>query len=473
MTFQQFVSIIKARWLIAVVVFVLAVLTTAVVSFMLPKQYTASAALMVDVRSLDPIQGIPMQSMSVPGYMATQVDVIKSERVARKAAALMKLTESPQLLQQWRDDAKGVGSFESWVARLIAKKLDVVPARDSNVLTLSYTASDPRFAAAAANAFVEAYLAVNLELRVQPARQYSVLFEEQSKLMRGDLERAQAKLSDYQKANGLIATDERLDVENARLNELSSQLVAMQALSSEANSRRSQAGGNSPEVLNNAVVSTLKADLARQEARLRELSDRFGPAHPQVTELTANIGLLRSELARETSRVASSLGVNSKVSELRLNQIRASVEEQRSKVLKLKEQRDEAAVLLRDVESAQRAYESIRARLVQTSLESQSNQTNVLLLESAVEPDSHSSPKLLINIALSIFLGAGLAVGVSLMAEMLDRRLRTADDIEQIFSLPLIGEIPDAVLSGRGGASPRLSLSFSKKPMPALSAPEA
>jgi hypothetical protein len=77
-----------------------------------------------------------------------------------------------------------------------------------------------------ANAFVQAYMDTALALRVNPARQYSGFFDQQVKDARDALEKAQAKVSAFQKAKGIIATDERLDVENARLNELSSQLVA-------------------------------------------------------------------------------------------------------------------------------------------------------------------------------------------------------------------------------------------------------
>lgn len=473
MTFQQFLSVLKARWVVACIVLLCTVLTTIIVSFMLPKQYTATASLMVDVKSLDPIQGIAMQSMSVPGYMATQVDILKSERVARKVVSSMGLLNNPQLREDWTAATNGQGSYEIWLARLLARQLEVTPSRDSNVIQVSYTATDPRFAAAGANAFIQAYLAVNLELKIQPAKQYAQLFEEQSRILRADLEAAQAKLSAFQKKQGLTATDERLDVENARLNDLSSQLVALQALAAEASSRSRQAGNNSPEVLNNPVVATLKSDLARQEARFRELNDRLGAAHPQVTELRASIGLLRNELASETNRVASSLGVNSRVNEQRLAQVRQELERQRSRVLLLKEQRDEAAVLLREVENAQRAYDSVRTRLMQTSLESQANQTNVLPLEAATEPTSHSSPKIVINTALSIFLGLGLAVGAALAVELLDRKLRTKDDVTQLFDAPFLGEIPSVVIGVKSSDNTKLLLPARRDSLPALTPPSA
>ena len=112
-------------------------------------------------------------------------------------------------------------------------------------------------------------MGTTLDLRVEPAKQYSNFFDDRAKQARDDLEAAQAKLSAYQQQKGLMATDERLDVENSRLQELTTQMVALQAIANESSSRQGQMGGNAnqmSEVLNNGLIASLKGDLARQEA---------------------------------------------------------------------------------------------------------------------------------------------------------------------------------------------------------------
>jgi len=116
---------------------------------------------------------------------------------------------------------RGKGRLEIWLADLLQKKLEVKPSRESNVISVSYKAVDPGFAAAVANAFTQAYIETNIELKVAPARQYAQWFGEQGKSLRDNLEKAQAKLSAYQQEHGIVAIDERLDNETAKLNELS------------------------------------------------------------------------------------------------------------------------------------------------------------------------------------------------------------------------------------------------------------
>lgn len=442
MSLSQLLIIFKARWRIMLAVFLGVILTVGVGIWLMPKKYTASASVLVDVKSPDPIAGMVLPAMLTPGYMATQMDLIQSERVARGAVRALRLTENAAMREQWLEKTQGVGSFEAWLAGLLQSGLEVRPSRESSVIAFSYEAVDPNFAAAIANAFVQSYINTTLELRIEPARQFGALFEAQAKLARERLEAAQSQLSAYQKEKGLIATDERLDVENARLNELSSQLVAVQAMSAEASSRKAKASSSSQEVLNNPVVSTLKAEMSRQEARLKELNSRLGSAHPQVIEAQASINELRDRIAAEASRVNTSVSINSAVSQQREAQIREALEQQREKILKLKEQRDEASVLLRDVESAQRAYEAINARLNQVAIEGQSNQTNVSIIKQAMPPSEPSSPRVMINMILAVLAGGMLAIIVGLTLEIRDRRLRTDFDVTELLELPVLGSIP-------------------------------
>lgn len=444
MTFSQFLSILRARWWVLLLVLALTVATTVTVSLLLPKQYEATASVVVDSKP-DPVAAVVYGGMASPAVMATQVDIINSERVALRVVRALRLTESPQIRQQWQEQTGGEGTVEQWLIGLFQRSLDVQPSRESSVIRIVYKAPDPAFAAGMANAFAQAYIDTALELRVNPARQYSGFFDQQVKEQREALEKAQSRVSAFQKENGIIASDERLDVETTRLNELSSQLVALQAVAAESRSRQAQAGSageRMQEVLNNPVIGALKADISRGEGRLKELNSRLGDNHPQVREARANLAELRARMEAETQRVTGGVAVTSTINTQREAQVRAALDAQRDKVLKMKAVRDEGLVLQRDAESAQRTYEAVQARLAQTSLESQTTQSNVNVLTQAVPPVQHASPRLLLNTALALFLGGLLAVGTALLLELMDRRVRTADDLVAALDLPVIGVLP-------------------------------
>jgi chain length determinant protein EpsF len=299
-----------------------------------------------------------------------------------------------------------------------------------------------------ANAFVQAYLDTSLELRVVPARQYAAFFDVRSKEAREALETAQSKLSNFQRENKLVANDERLDIETTRLNELSSQLVALQAVATDSASRQVQASGSSAEklqeVLNNPVINGLKADISRTDARLQEVSSRLGDNHPQVIELRANLSELRRKLESETRRVTGGVVVSADINRRRESELRGSLETQRAKVLRLKAVRDEAAVLQRDVENAQRALDAITQRLTQTNIESQTTSSNVYMLAQASPPMNHSSPNVLRNALVATLGGTMLGLALCLLWELLDRRVRTVEDAIALAGLPVLAVMPRA-----------------------------
>jgi chain length determinant protein EpsF len=461
MTFRQFLSILVARKLLFIAVLLGVLVPAVVVSFLLPKSYTAVASVVVDVKP-DPLSAIAYQSLMTPGVIATQIDILQSDRVARRVVRALKLTEVPQIREQWNDANKGQGDIESWLVERLQKDLDVKPGRESSVINVIYKAPDPRFAAALANAFVQSYIETSVELRVDPAKQYSAFFDSRAKEAREALEKAQNKLSAFQNEHGLIMTDERMDVENQRLNELSTQLVMMQSLSAEANSRQAQAqagsGDKMQEISGHPVVSALRADLSRSEARLQEISSRLGDKNPQVVELQANINELRQRLDAEVRRLTAGVGVSSNITRQREAQLRAELEAQRAKVLRLKQVRDEGAVITRDIENAQRNYDNIMQRQSVTNIESQATSSNASVLTSASAPVEASFPKIPLNIALGLFVGALLAIGVVMAAELRDRRVRELDDVRELIGLPVLGVLPGAKSKGSTSGAQRQRL---------------
>ncbi len=445
MTLTQFLSVLRARWWVALAV-IAAIVTAAVVGSLLwPAKYTATSSIVVDAKP-DPIAAMAYGGGLTPGFIATQMDIINSDRVAFKVVRNLRLNENPQVREQWLAATEGAGTVEQWLGGALRNGLEVTPSKESTVIHVAYSAGDPNFAAALANAFVAAYVETSLELRVDPARQYNTFFDDRTKDARAALEAAQGKLTSFQRERGIIATDERLDVETARLNELSSQLVALQAVTAESRSRQAQARGGSAdqltEVLGNSLVASLRGDLSRHEAQLQELQSRLGDAHPSVRQAQANIEGLRQKVAAETRRVTGGVTVTNTINTAREQQLRAELDAQRAKLLRLKAVRDDGMVLIRDVESAQRTYDALLARVTQTELESQTNRASVNVLSQALAPISPSSPKIVLNTIIAVLLSLFVATAVVLLLELLDRRVRTPQDVVGYLALPVIGTIP-------------------------------
>lgn len=445
MNLNQLLLALRARYKIIALTLVVTVLATLGVSLMLPKTYVATTSMVVNYKGVDAVTGMALPAQLMPGYVSTQVDIIKSKGVALKAVELLKLAESPAVQAQFQEATDGQGNVRDWLADLLLDKLDVVPARESSVLTITFRGADPEFVAGVANAFAAAYQQISIQLKTQPAMQASGYIANQTKILRERYEEAQARLSTYQRENSIYSADNRLDVETARMNDLSTQLVAVQGLAMEAASRQRQAQGNagaSPDVLNNGLVQNLKASLALAEAKLADTSQRLAPNHPQYIAAKSEVDKLRKSLDEQIALASSGVNSSAQISRQRESELRAALAAQKAKVLALNSVRDEFNVLSNEAENARRAYELASTRVSQTSLEGGSNQADVAVLTAATAPLKAAGPRVVMNVLLALVVGVLLGVAIALLLELADQHIRSAPQLVEGLDLPLLGTIP-------------------------------
>jgi len=110
-------------------------------------------------------------------------------------------------------------------------------------------------------------------------------------------------------------------------------------------------------------------------------------------------------------------------------------------VIELRAARNEALVLTREVETTQKAYEAALNRYLVNKVESGVRQTNVSVLNAATEPTRASKPKSLLNILLGFAVGIVLGLGAVFLLELLDRRVRSSEDLEEGLEAPLLATL--------------------------------
>lgn len=461
-------AVLRARLAPLLAIILVTVGTTVLVSLILPPKYTAFVTLVVDSSRIDPAMGIALPAGIGGDYLNTQLQVLQSHAVALKVVKDLKLADDPEAQKDWLEKTGGQGSIEDWLADELLGPLKAEVGRDNSVITLTYSSSDPERAARMANAFAQAYVRTNLELRVAPAREASRWFNEQIAFLKQNLEKAQAKLSAFQRAKGIVNSDEKSDVENTRLAELSGQLAIAQSQAIDAVSRRRQLDqyfkeGRSaealPDAVGNSLINALKQQLNTAEAKLTQLAGQLGRNHPEYQRSSAEVEQLKRQLNVELETFATSIANTARLAQAKEADLRSAVAAQKARVLELNKEKgqDDMAVLAREVESAQKAYDAASQRYSEVSLESRISQTNVAILNPAVRPLIPSFPNWGVNLALSFVLGTMLGVTVAFMIEHADRRVRSWEDLTQISGLVVLGILGNTSHLKRSGGVGRFN----------------
>lgn len=446
MSFQQVLLILAARWRLGACVFGVIVMAAVLITVLMPRKYTASTSVVIDDRS-DPLTGSAAQDQNVD-FLVTQVNIAQSPRVLQRAVNLLKLEKNSD-----HDDKAGLSAFD---ADDLADQVDVEPAHDSNVLQINASAENAETAARIANAVAQAYLDIVVELKVDPAKENAGWFDERTKELRADLQNKQKIMSEFESQHRITATDERADIESARLNDLSSQLTAVQAQRQDSESKAREIainGDAAPEVLQSGLISQLKADLAHEQAQLEDVSTTLGKNHPSYRDIKAQIDSLEARISQESARVASSLNTANQVNIRRESDLREALEAQKQRVLQSKHDRDRLDILRSDVDAAQHNLEAVTLRLAQVGLESQMKQAGAVILTPATPPRRPSSPKVRLNLALGMFLGAVLGLAGVFIRELNDRRVRSSGELVELLEVPLLGSTRSASPKALGWSS--------------------
>ncbi|MCG8429525.1 MAG: Wzz/FepE/Etk N-terminal domain-containing protein [Chromatiales bacterium] len=452
--FRNLLATFRGRIWGIFLVTMIAVGITYYVSLQVPPKYTSTATLIIDFDT--PVESATDLSLAPalqPNYMSTQLGIISSRHVATKVVDRLGLEYRNGWQNAFTDATGGVGSQRDWIAGVLLNALTVSPGKNSRLVNVSYTAGNPAVAAELANAFAEVYQRTNLEMSTKPARHEAEQYQEWLRELRDKVAQAQQKLSTYQRENGILLVDERLDLETARLKELVAQRILSEAdaRASESKVQRIQelrANGKSlatlTEVLKSEHIRDLKGKLGSKEAEFAETSRQVGQNHPRYKRISAEVSALRRKLSREVESIASSLTNEVEEARSRVEAFTEAEEAQKTRVMELKQRRDGVPALVRELESAQANYDQGLARFNQFSIQSRASQTNVTLLNPALVPVKPSSPHVRRNVALAAALGLLLGIAIAVMRELLDRRIRTEEELEEFAEATFLGRLPNA-----------------------------
>ena len=442
-------TLLARKWLFGAILASVVILVL-LVSLIWPKTYVAEVSVVVDSKSTDPVSGVAQAPDLLPSTIATQVDVISSHNVARKVVQKLGLRSNPTFKEKFESATDGIGSIDDWLADYVLKRVNVNPSHDSHVINIDVAASDSVLSANLANAFADAYIQTSLELKADPARRQAEWFAEQLDKLRSSLEGAQTRLSDFQRSSNVVGTNEQMDIENTRLSELSTQLIAAQATMYETQNKLKQMTHaiqldrlqEMPDLSSNLLLQSLKTDLVRAQGKLAETAERFGNHHPAYISAEAEVKALQRKLSAEIDTAAGSIRQSAEINARQEAELQHALDQQRDHVLQLKRGRDHLDILRRDVESAQQSYDAGLQRANQVHLESQLDQSNIAILNPAVAPIFPAKPKIFLNVMLSVVVGIIFGLATVIAVERTDQRIRSGEALTDLTGIMLLSEIP-------------------------------
>lgn len=436
---QLWVILRARRMVIAASALVLAVLAAAF-ALLQTRYFESTSTLVVAFRGDDSSSN---SDLALSSYFATQIEFIQSSAILLPVVDQFKLTEREDYLDGYVGD-RSPDSLRLWATGILRKQLTVGMGEGSFFIYVSIKDENPIVAAQLANAIADRYMQEQVQRVVNPAKERAVLYSEQVKSLKAKVDEAQAKVTAFRQRTGMIDLSGLSVVDSSRLQDLDARLTEATARRRDAELRLARIGEGDATVLASPLVQTLKTELQQKEGQLSELRASLGGRHPQILSLKAEIEHVRAQLNREISVYSG--GARADVSAAREveSKLTSELSGQRRSVLDVRTQQDEAAMLLRELDSATRIYQGTLDAFDKVQMGAEVAVSNVSIVSRAspaTKPIGRGGLKLVLLALIGGAIGSAI---FSLLWELMHRRVRCREDMEQDLNIPVLMELKSA-----------------------------
>ena len=394
----------RRKWSI-LVLSALTTLLAALVVYSMTPYYKATATLLIEPQQskLQSIEDLFGMNGSTYEYYYTQLELVKSRKLAEKVVRQLNLVEEPEfvgLKESVKDSLKDplgpIKKFKQWlslvdehkeappsedrtfdmVVTALQSRLTAELVKDTQLITLTFVSESPKLAADMANALANAYIDDRLSSRVEMTEDATQWMEQRLKVLRKNLQDAEKALQSYKEQEGLVDVKGVSTLTAQELDELTSQLV-------------------------------------RAKAKYSDLSKTYGPKHPKLIA------------AREEVRAAQRELVKSK----------GKLQDIGRKEVRLRE-------LQRQVESSRQLYDTFLTRQKETSQSVNLKDPNARISDLAIAPLAPFKPKKKLIVMLAFFTSLMLGILLAFLNEALDKTFRNLSDVENKLRQPILGLLP-------------------------------
>lgn len=392
--------------------------------------------------------GNPMASKQL---MSTYAEILKSRSVV---VPVIEATEEGK-------DGK-YPEYEAYLKSRIA----TAPFKDTEIMKVTFKANTAEDAQKGNKLLVEGFLNRLTELERGEQKTTRQFIEERVNTSKEELQAAESVLTEFKKEHKLLAPESQVQLAAEKLT-LADKLraenqVALEAARARNNAVKAQLQNNTASIADNATISGMQAKLAELEAERVSYLDKYTDKHPRVIEVNKEIANMRKTMDAEFKRVAEMMVPSSNpvhqglladmfkseaeisVAQSNLQAVKALENKYNNDVATLSEVEQEYLTLLRDVTVSQEIYVMLAKRLEEAKVAEVAVSTEVQVVDEPTLPEQRVAPKRGITLVLAFLLGILGSCGFVIARELMNRTVKTSEDVENYLGLPVLGQIPSS-----------------------------
>jgi len=461
-------AISKRRWSILGLTLLVGILTTLVV-FAIRPSYRGTATLLIEQgkSKVVSIEEVYSQGFANREYFQTQVEILKSDELARRTIGNLKLTTHPDFDPRQEE----AGERKSWlptdlfrekrslseadVEKLVLKRfkndLQVQLVRNSQLAQISFIAHDKELAAKVPNALADMYIESDLEARMAMTQKATGWMRERMGELRAKVDQAEKALQDYRDRERIVDT-KGLAMSGAgkQLEELTRGLVEARQKRAEAESAynqvqsikagRAQANYESiPAVLKNPTMIKLKEQESEAEKKFTEAGKRYGAEHPRMIQAKAELEGARENLRRQAEIVVTGISREYEVARANEQAVERALAQSKADIQGINRKEFQLGILEREVQQNRNLYDMFVGRLKETTATGDMQSTVARLVDPATVPGEAYAPRKTQIVGIATAMALIFSAMLALLLDRLSNALNSTHAVEQRLGVPALG----------------------------------
>ncbi|MEZ4223824.1 MAG: polysaccharide biosynthesis tyrosine autokinase [Polyangiaceae bacterium] len=473
-TLLSFWRALRKNWILAAAVTLTAVVATAFFTLGQKKIYRSAGTIQIDPTPPRPL-GNEIQSVVEMGtgaylnnreYYETQYRILKSGRVANAVVRQLGLHRDAAFLRnspQSETPAPMEVPVEA-AADILLTRLEIEPEKQSRLVTVAVQDANPERAQRLVAAVIETYREQNLDNVLASTTSAVDWLEGQLKKLKKELEADEFALHDYKKQKNILSLslDDQSNMLRGEMGKLNELLTEVRAKRENIDSRRQELRKiNLSDPTNLPASELLESQLlqALRTAYVESIRDRDsllasgkGKEHPSVAAANAKVEINRKALAGEVKNILGSVEKEYRAVTRESGGLKRLYDSANKRALELNLMEIEYNRLKRAKENTERLYSVIQDRTKESDLTRMMRVNNIHVVDEARVPKAPIKPSVPLNLAMGLIVGLVLGVGASLGKEVLDRSIKSPDDLEKDLHVAFLGLLP--ALSGETAQGP-------------------
>ena len=398
------------------------------------------------------LEAMPMgNAMANTQLMNTYAEILKSRSVI---VPVIEKTEEPNK----------EGKFPDY-AGYVKGKVATAPFKDTEIMQLTVRANTAEKAQKANSLIVEGFLNRLTELSRDQQKATRGFIEERTATAKKELKDAEDKLTEYKKANDIIAPDDAVKLATEKMGMVdklnAENRVALATANARLASTNAQLNGEAASIADNKSIQLYNSQLAQLEGERISYLDKYTAQHPKVKQVEQEIAKLKQKINSEISKVASLQApsdnpvhqqllaakfqseAEASVAQSNLAKLHQIDNDNKEDIRNLSDKEQEFVSLMRDVTVANEIYVMLAKRLEEAKVAEASVATEVQVVDTATMPTAPVAPKKAMTLLLAALLGALASSGFVVVRELLNRTIKNSDDVANYLDLPVLGSVPD------------------------------